>query len=135
MSFNSNLTRVLSFNSNSTRVFSFNSKSYSSFEFYSKIRTQLDSKFRVQNSHWLKVITCIIGIIHNTWMIQIFEYFELNNNYIQVMQGGFKSNTTALRVMQVLESRRGEPCLMSSHYASICEYSNISNLFLIFDHA
>ena len=33
--------------------FKLNLKSYSSFEFYSKTRTWLDSKFWVQNSHWL----------------------------------------------------------------------------------
>ena len=53
----------------------------------------------------MQVITCII---HNICYIQIFEYFEMNNNAKQVMLSGFKSNTTA---MQVFESIRGRPIL------------------------
>ena len=56
----------------------------------------------------MQVITHIICIICNIQMVQIFEYFELNNNNpMRVMQGGSESNTTAMQVM---------------HEALLCDY-------------
>ena len=52
------------------------------------------------------VIPRIICIIRNILMIQIFEYFELNNNALLVMRGGFELNTIAMQVMGVFESRQ-----------------------------
>ena len=46
------------------------------------------------------------------------------------MRGGFESSISAIRVMQVFESRQLWP-----REASLCEYLNISNIFLIFEHA
>ena len=78
------------------------------------------------------VITCINWSIHDICIIWNFKYFELNNKVMWVMRGGFEASISA---MQVFESRQGRSSLARQRYASIWEYSNISNIFLIFKHA
>ena len=83
----------------------------------------------------MPVITRIICNICDICIILIFKYFELNNDPMWVMRDGFKLSISALRVMQVFESRRGGFRLARPRYASICKYLYISNIFLIFEHA
>ena len=53
---------------------------------------------------WAKqVITRIILSICDVCMIQIFKYFESNNNPMKVMRGRFKASIGPMRVMRVFE--------------------------------
>ena len=48
----------------------------------------------------MQVITHIICNIHDILIIQIFEYFELNNDPMRVMRGGFKLSISDMRVLE-----------------------------------
>ena len=48
---------------------------------------------------------------------------------MRVMRGGFELSISAMQVMQVFKLRLGGSHLVRPHYVSICEYSNILNIF------
>ena len=65
-------------------------------------------------------------------MIQIFEYFKLNNNDMRVMGGRFESNTTAMRAMQVFKLSQGGLICVRPCCASLCEYMQVFKYFKSF---
>ena len=80
-------------------------------------------------SNYLHYLHDFICDIH---MILIFDYFESNNNPMQVMQGGFELSISAMWVMRVFKSRWGGSYLTRPSYVSIWEYSNISNFEYVY---
>ena len=77
----------------------------------------------------MQVITHIIWSIHDIHIIWNYEYFELNNNPMRVMRGGFKASIGPMWVMRVFKLRRGGSPLAMPLNASICKYFNISNIY------
>ena len=75
----------------------------------------------------MQVITCIICSIDGICMIQIFKYFESNNNPLRVMQGRFELIISGMLVMQVFKTSRGGLILVRPRYASLFEYASIQN--------
>ena len=94
---------------------------------------QVKKVTQVMRGMW--VFTRIIWSICDIRIIWNLKYFELNNNPMRVMQGGFEASIGPSEYLSRGEAAPTSRGLAIKVYMIICKYSNISNIFLIFKHA